>query len=90
VVSPAIVSARWTAALIRPAAQRLLNAAVLVSERDFEMEDAFAVAIEAEMPGLDDPGMHRANRDFMDLGPGNLKEIDVFNGRDRRAGSAPA
>ncbi len=69
------------AALVGPAAQRRFDAAVLVSERDFEMEDALAVTIEAKMPGLDDPGMHRANRDFVDFGPGNLKEIDLLDGR---------
>ena len=69
------------AALVGPAAQRLFDAAVLVSERDFEMEDALAVTAEAKMPGLDDPGMHRANRDFMDFGPGNLEEINLSNGR---------
>ena len=70
------------ASLVRAAAQRRLDAAMLVAERDFEMEDALAVAIEAEMPGLDDPGMHRADRDLVDLRAGDLEEIDVL---DRRA-----
>ena len=65
------------AALVGPAAQRLFDAAMLVSERDFEMEDALAVTAEAKMPGFDDPGMHRADRDFMDLGAGN-QPIDMI------------
>ena len=54
------------------------------------MEHPLAVAVEAKMPGLDDPGMHRADRDFVDFGPGNLEEIDVSDGRAAAAGSAPA
>src|SRR5438067_12073288 len=69
------------AALVGPTAQRLLDAAMLISEGDFEMEDALAVTVEAKMSRLDDPGMHRANRDLMDLGPSDLNEIDVGNGR---------
>src|SRR5439155_20440164 len=69
------------ASLVGPAAHRLFDAAVLVAEHDFQMEDALAVTVEAKMPGLDDPGMHRANRDLMYFGPGDLEEIKFFDGR---------
>jgi hypothetical protein len=49
VVSPAIVSARWTLRLPGPPRSASSMTAVLVSERDFEMEDALAVTAEAEM-----------------------------------------
>ena len=67
-------------AAVRPALQRPLDAAVLVSERDLEMDDPFAVAIEAKMPGLDDAGVDRADRDFMDFGAGHLEEIGLADG----------
>jgi hypothetical protein len=35
------------------------------------------VAIEAEMSGFDDAGMHRADRDFVDLLAGYGKEIGL-------------
>ncbi len=45
------------------------------------MDDALAVTVEAKMPRLDDPGMHRANRDFMNFRSGNLEEIIFLDGR---------
>ena len=69
------------ASLVGTAAHRRLDAAMLIAERDFKMEHALAVTIEAEMPGLDDPGMHRADRHLVDLGPGDLEEIDILDGR---------
>jgi hypothetical protein len=63
--------------LMGPAAQRLLDAAVLVAERDFEMQHALAVAAEAEMPRLDDAGMHRPDRDLVDLLAADPEEIDA-------------
>src|SRR5260370_20877236 len=55
------------AALVGATKQSLLDPAVLITERDFQMEDALAVAAEAKIPGFDDPGMHRADRHFVDL-----------------------
>ena len=75
------------AAPVRATAQHAFDAAVLVAERDFEMEDPFAVTVEAEMPGLDDPGMDRADRDLMHLGTGDLEEIGIA---DRRAAGREA
>jgi hypothetical protein len=43
-----------------------LDAAVLVAERDLELEDVLAVALEAEVAGLDDAGVHRPDRDLVD------------------------
>ena len=54
-------------ALVRPADQRVLDPAVLIAEGDLEVEDVLAVALEAEVPGLDDPGVDRADRHLVDL-----------------------
>ena len=43
----------------------LLDPAVLVAQRDFEMEHLFAVADEAESPRLDDSCMNRADIDLV-------------------------
>src|SRR5258708_31434998 len=67
------------ASLVRTAAQRRLDAPMLVAERDFEMKHALAVAVETEMPRLDDTRMHRANRDFVHLSSGYLEELDVLD-----------
>ena len=63
---------------------------MLVAERDFEVEHALAVAVEAEMPGLDDPGMHRTDRDLVNFGAGDREERPRRRSRSRPAGSAPA
>src|SRR5439155_17063555 len=65
------------AALVGAAAQRALDAAVLVPERDFQMYDPLAVAVEAEMARLDDPGMHRPDGHLMDLGAVNREELGI-------------
>src|SRR5260370_27203195 len=65
---------------VRAALQRPLDPAVLVSERDFEMDDLFAVAIETKMPGLDDPGVDRSYRDFVDFRAGHREEIRFPDG----------
>src|SRR6266581_6770266 len=44
-----------------------LDAAVLVAEHDFEREDLLAVALEAEVARLDDAGVHRTDRHFVDI-----------------------
>ena len=71
------------AAPVRAAAQRPLDAAMLVAERDFQMDHPLAMAVEAEMPGLDDAGMHRTDRDLVDFGAGDREELR------RRRWSAP-
>ncbi len=72
--------------LVGPADQRALDAAVLVAERDLEVEDVLAVALEAEVAGLDDAGVHRADRDLVDLLA--LDAVEVGS-RRRRAARRP-
>src|SRR5438874_4912581 len=47
-------------ALVRAAGERALHAAVLVAERDLQVQDVLAVALKTEMSGLDDPGVYGA------------------------------
>ena len=53
----------------RCAGQESFNASMLKAKLYLQMEDIFAVALEAEMPRLDDTGMHRTNRYFMHFLP---------------------
>ena len=55
--------------------QQFFDTAVLVSEHNFEVKYFFAVALEAEMTGLDDAGVHRPHRHFM-----NFVAIDPIEG----------
>ncbi len=68
-------------ALGRPADERPLDAAVLVAERDLQVEDLLAVALEAEVPRLDDAGVDRADRDLVDLLA--LDAVEVGDADDR-------
>src|SRR5437870_5670957 len=56
-------------ALGRSADERPLDAPVLVTERDLEVEDLFSVALEPEMSRLDDAGVDGADGHLMDLLP---------------------
>ncbi len=68
----------------RPADHRLLDSPVLVAQGDLEVEDFLAVALEAEMAGLDDAGVDRADRDLVHLLA--LDAVEVADARsDRRA-----
>ena len=59
---------------------QFLDAAVLVKHPDFEIENSLTNDAETEMPGFDDPGMHRADRNLVDSFAGNLfKYIFVVN-----------
>ena len=72
--------------LVRPADERSLDAAVLIAERDLQVEDLLAVALEAEVPRLDDAGVNRADRDLVDL-----LSLDAVEVRDAdRPASRPA
>ena len=62
-------------AFVGPANERSLDATMLVSEGDLEMKNVFAVTLEAEMPGLDDAGVNRPHRDFVNLVTFDSKEI---------------
>src|SRR5579862_7529068 len=74
------------AAFVRAAAKRRLNTAMLVAQSDFEVEHPLAVAVKAEMPRLDDPGMHRANRDLVNFGAGDPEELAFVNGNASATG----
>ena len=74
VVSPADRLHLVDRQLVRPALQRLLDAAMLVAERDLEVEDALAVALETEVPRLDDTGVDGADGDLVDLVPLHAEE----------------
>ncbi|OQC55356.1 MAG: hypothetical protein BWX54_01991 [Verrucomicrobia bacterium ADurb.Bin018] len=50
---------------MRPVQQRALDAAVLIAQRNFQMQHFLAVALEAEVARLDDSRMHGANGYFM-------------------------
>ncbi len=60
---------------VRPAHEGRLDAAMLVAERDLQVKDLLAMALEAEMPRLDDPGVNRANRDLVDLFAFNPEKV---------------
>ena len=57
----------------RPAARS--TPAMLVAERDLQVKDLLAVALEAEMSRLDDAGVNRADRDLVDLLAFNPEEV---------------
>src|SRR5205807_7279795 len=50
---------------------------MLITQRDLQMDHPLAMTVEAEMAGLDDPGMHRADRDLVDLGAGNREKFGL-------------
>ncbi len=52
---------------VRPADERALDAAMLVAERNLQVEHLLAVALEAEMPRLDDARVDRADGDLVDF-----------------------
>jgi hypothetical protein len=47
--------------------QKLFYGPVLIAQLDFKVKDLLAMALEAEVPGLDHTGMHRPDSDFMNL-----------------------
>ena len=62
-------------ALVRATDEHPLHAAVLVTERYLQMKDVLAVALKAEVSGLDDPGMHGADSDLVHLFAFDPEEI---------------
>ena len=75
VVSPATVSI-WCMVLgCGPPISALLNAPVLKAEGNLQVEDLFAVALEAEMPRFDDAGVNRTDRHLVNLFALNLKIV---------------
>ena len=53
------------AARSRSADERSLDAAVLVAERDLQVQDGLAVTLEAEVTGLDHAGVNRTDGDLV-------------------------
>src|SRR5262249_27078206 len=68
-------------ALGRPAGESPLDTPVLVAERDLQVKDLFAMALEAEMPRFDDAGVDGAHGHFVDLLP--LDAVVVGDADDR-------
>ena len=66
-----------------------LDAAVLVAQRDLQVEDVLAVALEAEMARLDHPGMDRPHRDLVDLRALDPEEVGHARQDRIRGRSAP-
>ena len=62
-------------ARIGAAQHRPFHSAMLVAQGDFQVVDRLAVALEAEMAGLDDAGVDRADGHFMDLVARHLEEV---------------
>jgi hypothetical protein len=62
-------------ALVGTERECLLDSAVLIPKRDFEMKHQLAHAGESEVPRLDDTRMDRSHGHFMNVGAGYFKEI---------------
>ena len=83
-LSPETRPASRAAAVEVGAGHQPLDALVDVAEPLLEPHDGLAVGGEAEMPGLDDAGMHRADRDLVQALALGRQE------RDRRAAASGA
>ena len=62
---------------VRPARERLLHSAMLIAERNFQVQDFFARALETEMARLDDARVDGTDRDFVNFGAIHAKEFAV-------------
>ena len=62
---------------VRAAGQHLFHAAVLETQADLQIEHVLAVALEAEVTGLDDARMHGAHGHFVDLPGRSAPEAGV-------------
>ncbi len=71
-------------ARVRPPDQRALEAAVLVAEHDLEVQHLLAVALEAEVAGLDDAGVHGPDGDLVHLIAFHAEERVVRADAERR------
>jgi hypothetical protein len=61
---------------MRTAGQRFLHATMLVSERNFQMQNFFPRALESEMSRFDNAGMNGADGNFVDFDTFDLEEFD--------------
>src|SRR5262245_32721054 len=73
---------------MRPARERLLDAAMLVAQSNFQMQHFFAVALESKMSRLDDAGVNRPDGDLVNLAPLHAEEFAVSRGNAVGARSA--
>ena len=62
---------------------------MLIAERNLQMQDFFAVALKAEMSGLDHARMHRPDRYFMHFVAFDAVEIGHADERLFVGGPAP-
>ena len=63
----------------------LVHTAVLVAERDFEVQDFLARALEAKMARLDNAGVHRPDCDLMHFAAIDAEEFAWGRGLARAA-----
>ena len=68
---------------VRTAEQGAFNAAMLVSERNFQMQHFLAVALEPKVSWLDHAGVHRTNRHLVHLASVDPEELTL---RGKRPG----
>src|SRR5262249_28503522 len=76
-------------ALVGPAEQRPLDAAVLVAQGYFQMVNLFAVALKAEMPRFDDAGVDRADRHLVNFLSRDAVIVGDADGRRLATRAAP-
>src|SRR5262249_25741170 len=74
--------------LVRPASEHSLRTAMLIAERDLQVKDLFAVALETEMARLDNAGVNRTDRDLVDFLP--LDAVEVGDADDGGLARRPA
>jgi hypothetical protein len=79
----------WQGTLGGATQKHSLDPAVLVAQRDLEMKYLLTVALKAEVPRFDDPGMNRPDRDLVNLFASNLVVVHHTNNRFHSRQSAP-
>ena len=72
-----------------PPDQGPLDPAVLIAQRDLQVKDLLAVALEAEVPRLDDAGVNRTDRDLVDFFPFDPEKIRDADDRSFARPSCP-
>ena len=71
---------------MRSAGQRLFDAAMLIAQRDFQVQHLLAGALETKMAGLDHARVDGADGHFVNLAAADAKELAVGG---RVAGASP-
>ena len=65
--------------LVGAADQGLLDPTVLIAQRDLQVKDLLAMALEAEVPRFDDAGVNGTDRDlvdFLSFNPEKIRDTD--------------